>query len=222
MRIPTILATMLLAATLGGTSALAQDSGQTSAANPQQPAPAPKDKSKTPPADAATPDAPQKPPAKKPSTAEDNPFPEDISRKAEADAKAADAPEAPSASVPATPRQPGSSSRDGLEKFDTPDTADLQDPKRAVEDLRVGRFYLKSGDYKGAYARFKDATVYDSDNADAVFWLAEAARKLNHGPEAVQNYQVYLAAVPDGPNAKAARKALSELASTGKLESAKP
>ncbi len=45
----------------------------------------------------------------------------------------------------------------------------------------------------------------------AVFGLAEAARKLKHEQEAADNYIIYLDANPDGPKAKAARKALSEL-----------
>ena len=49
-----------------------------------------------------------------------------------------------------------------------------------------------------------------------MFYLAEAAQKLNMAKEAEQNYQLYLAAVPDGPSAKAARKALGELSSSSK------
>ncbi len=90
------------------------------------------------------------------------------------------------------------------------------DPKRASEDVRVGKYYMKTRDYKGAYDRFKDAATFDHENAEAVFWLAEAARKMNLDKEAAQNYQVYLEAVPDGPNSKAARKALGEIASAAK------
>ncbi len=173
--------------------------------------------------DAATAQAP----AKKPSTAADNPFPEEISKsaaeKAAADAKA-DAHAAQQNAAPATRDPNGSSSLDGLDKLGLDDSSrtklklespdgspDVYDPKRASEDLRVGQFYLKTGDVKGAYSRFRDATTFDHENAEAVFWLAEAARKMKLPQEAVQNYQVYLAAVPDGPNAKTARKALDEL-----------
>jgi hypothetical protein len=176
----------------------------------------------------ASPNTPQAPP-KKGSTAEDNPFPEDISAKAAAAAaKAADA-ATPSAPTPAEKQAQGSSSRDntdqlGLDdparkqlKLESPDgTTDVYDPKRATEDVKVGRFYLQTGYFKGAYDRFKDATAFDHENVEAVFYLAEAARKLNMAKEAEQNYQLYLAAVPDGPSAKAARKALGELASSSK------
>jgi hypothetical protein len=177
-------------------------------------------------------DAPKAATPAKGSTAVDNPFPEDVSKQAAVEAKAADAKAAAdnAPNAPATPRQPGgSSSLDGLDKLgiddgsrkqlklESPDgSSSVYDPKRADEDLRVGKFYLKAGDAKGAYDRFKDATDYDHENADAVYWLAEAARKLNLAKEAAQNYTVYLDAMPDGPNAKAARKALNELASTTK------
>ena len=186
-----------------------------------------------------SPNPPTPAPVKKPSTAEDNPFPEDISRKAAAEAKgdAGDpsAPTAPNSSAPnpAAPttakQEQGSSSMDNTDKFGLEDPArkqlklespdgstDVYDPKRATEDVRVGKFYLQTGYYRGAYERFKDATTHDHENVEAVFWLAEAARKMNLPQEAEQNYQLYLEAVPDGPNAKIARKALNELASVRK------
>ena len=49
-----------------------------------------------------------------------------------------------------------------------------------------------------------------------MFFLAEAARRMNHRDEAVQNYQLYLAAMPDGPKAKEAHKALRDLSASAK------
>jgi tetratricopeptide (TPR) repeat protein len=162
--------------------------------------------------------APAKPAAKKPSTADENPFPEEQSRKA---AQADDAaPAAPPKST--TPDESDSSSRAKFQGI--PDMTDdnasrisngaggyIVNPKLAVEDVRVGGFYLDRHDYKGAYARFKEATLVDPGNADAVFGLAEAARGLNHKDEAVASYRVYLDAVPDSKKAKEARKALAAL-----------
>ena len=195
-------------------------------AAPAPTSPSSKESSKTPP-DAPAP----KKTDKKPSTADDNPFPEDVSKKAAAEAKAnaTDTPNAPAAATAHANEPTGSSSLDGLDKLglddptrkelkvESPDgSTDVYDPKRATDDVRVGKFYLQTGDLKGAYDRFKDATGYDHENVDAVFWLAEAARRLHHPDEALQNYELYLDAVPDGPNAKAARKAMSELASSSK------
>jgi hypothetical protein len=39
---------------------------------------------------------------------------------------------------------------------------------------------------------------------------------MNHRDEAVQSYQLYLAALPDGPKAKEAKKALRDLNTSAK------
>jgi tetratricopeptide (TPR) repeat protein len=162
--------------------------------------------------------------APKKSTAEDNPFPEDISEKAAAAARARDA----EAAKPAPSAAAGESSSRSkqMESLDLEGDRDsrisdgaggvIHDPKLAADDIHVGQFYLNREDYKGAYARFKEATQADPENADAVFYLAEAARHMNHRDEAVQNYQLYLAALPDGPKAKEANKALRELKASAK------
>jgi tetratricopeptide (TPR) repeat protein len=165
--------------------------------------------------------APAQPPKK--STADDNPFPADVSEKAAADAKARDA----EAAKPAPEASGGeSSSRDKLDKLDLEGDRDnrlsdgaggtIHDPKLATDDVHVGQFYLNREDYAGAYARFKEATQADPENPEAVFYLAEAAHRMNHKAEAVQNYQLYLDALPNGPKAKEARKALHDLSASAK------
>jgi tetratricopeptide (TPR) repeat protein len=177
---------------------------------------------------------PDKTPAKPKSTAEDNPFPEDISKKA-ADAAGDSTTDAPapkpspspdkSTAPPVNPKpEPASgnsSSRTNLRGLNDVDTAEsrisdgaggyIYNPKLAAQDMKVGSFYFNTSDYKGAYARFKEATRVDPGNADAVFSLAEAARALKLNSEAADNYRIYLDAVPNGSKAKAARKALATL-----------
>lgn len=173
-------------------------------------------------------------PAKPHSTADDNPFPEDISKKAASDAgnPAPDAPAAKSAKPPTSadgsksaPAPDYSSSRTGLKNLDSNDPEArisdgaggyIFDPKLAAQDVKVGGFYLTNSDYKGAYARYTEATKVDPTNVNAVFGLAEAARGLKLTSEAVENYRVYLDADPDGPKAKAARKALAQLGEAAK------
>ena len=87
---------------------------------------------------------------------------------------------------------------------------------QSTEDVKIGGFYLDQHDYKGAYARYKEATLVNPENADAVFGLAEAARGLNRKDEAADNYRIYLDAFPDGKKAKEARKALAALTETSK------
>lgn len=162
-------------------------------------------------------------PQQKKSTADDNPFPEDVSKKAADEAKARDA----EAAKPAPAAAAGeSSSRDKLgdldlegdrsNRLDNGAGGIIHDPKLAADDVHVGQFYLNREDYKGAYTRFKEATQADPENPEAVFYLAQAAQKMNHKDEAAQNYQLYLAAMPNGPKAKDARKALKELTASAK------
>ncbi len=195
----------------------------------QQDQPPPKDQpsgqNQTPPQgqDKNTPAAPEK----KPSTADENPFPEDISKKA---AQGDDAPTAgtddPPRSSPDEKRPAYSSSRAGMQGSNGSDDREsnisdgaggyILNPKLAAQDVKIGGFYLTAGDYKGAYARYKEATKVNPENADAVFGLAEAARGLKLTDEAADNYRVYLEAFPDGGKSKAARKALAELVPAAK------
>jgi hypothetical protein len=160
-------------------------------------------------------DSQQKP---KKSTAEDNPFPADISEKAAAEARAKNAAAGKSAPPPSAGE---SSSRDQLQNLDLEGNGEnriadgaggiIHNPKLAADDVHVGQFYLNREDYKGAYARFKEATQVDPENPDAVFYLAQAAQRINRKDEAAQNYQLYLTALPNGPKSKEARKALRDL-----------
>ena len=170
-------------------------------------------------------------------TAEDNPFPEDVSKKA-ATTASNPAPEAPAPkpstgeppASPADPKSPSapatSSSRTGLRSLDDADTPEsrisdgaggyIYNPRLAAQDVKIAGFYFTNGDYKGAYARYKEATRIDPGNADAVFGLAESARALKLNSEAADNYRIYLDAVPGGSKAKAARKALAALGESPK------
>ena len=214
MRLPvTIVALLLLG--LPCTAQQSQNSGQSQTSSPAQNQNQPDKNS---------------PPAKR-TTADDNPFPEEESKKAAA-AAGNPAPDAPApkpsnsdkppsspADHPAAPAT-DSSSRTGLRALedDSPESrisdgagGYIYSPKLAAQDVKVGGFYLDTGDYKGAYARFKEATKVDPANADAVFGLAEAARGLKLNSEAADNYRIYLDAMPSGSKAKAARKALAGL-----------
>ncbi|HEX3470914.1 MAG TPA: tetratricopeptide repeat protein [Silvibacterium sp.] len=201
-----------------------QSSSQSQAQDQSQPQSQSTDKSQAP-------DGERKrlPLGKRPATADENPFPEDISKKAAA-AAGNPAPDAPSAEPAAKSDKPPASSNDSQPDYSSSRTglpdldADSREsrisngaggyilnPQLAMQDVKIGGFYLNAGDYKGAYARFKEATEVNPENADAVFGLAEAARGLKLKDEAADNYRIYLDAVPDGPKSKAARKALAAL-----------
>ena len=151
----------------------------------------------------------------RPSTAGQNPFPESQSQAAARREQQADHP----APAPAT-EKPGStgdfsSSQLQLQSLAPGDTENKDgitvSAALGKQDTQVGLFYLQTGDYKGAYDRFFEATHADPGNADAVYGLADAARHLNRREEALRYYRLYLSALPDGPRAKDVRKALKEM-----------
>jgi len=159
-------------------------------------------------------------------TPDDNAFPEAESRAAEKEANDAEksASDGPAPTPPGSDgdREPESSSRSRMKGVDLLGDHDshssngaggtVNDPKLAKEDIRVGQLYMGDGNYPGAYARFKEAIEVGPRNVDAVFFLADAARKTQHLDEAATNYQLYLNADPKGKHGKDAKKALAELA----------
>lgn len=140
-----------------------------------------------------------------------NPFPEAKSQKAQDAANTASGKSASGTS----------SSHVDLNRLNAPEGSEarisngeggyIHDPALAKHDDKVGEFYLQNGDYKGAYDRFLEATRVAPEDANAVFGLARSAQGLHRTQEAVTNYSIYLAAFPDGKEAKDARKALAEL-----------
>jgi tetratricopeptide (TPR) repeat protein len=175
------------------------------------------------PADApAAPDADQQPPHKPNNAAQDNPFPEDVSKgAADAAAKSSDASGGSSSSSSSSATDDTDPNADlpretGRRRLRKPNDNDIQSGSlagegRAQEDVRVGRYYLGTGNYKGAYARFSDASRMDPASVDAIYGLAAAAAGLHHTDEALTNYKLYLEIAPDGNDAKSARKALRAL-----------
>lgn len=179
----------------------------------------------------AAPDAGQQPQqsGQKPGdAAKDNPFPEDLSRSAAAAAsKATDAGSSSSSSADngswSSSNPDGAANPDadippdtGRRKLKKPSDADIQSGSlagggKAKDDVRVGKFYLGSGNYKGAYGRFSEAAQLDPANVDAIYGLAASAGGLHHTHEALTNYKLYLEIAPDGDKAKSARKAIQDL-----------
>jgi hypothetical protein len=143
-----------------------------------------------------------------------NPFPEAQSQAAQAARqKAADQP----------PAQPGdySSSNQRLPDVnalgngpvvnDGGETVPAFDPALAKRDDKVGKYYLQTGDWAGAYGRYRQATRVDQEDLKAVIGLAMAADHLGKREVAMRNYKLYLDVAPNGKHSKDARKALKRL-----------
>ena len=144
---------------------------------------------------------------------DNNAFPEDASRKAAADAAKAKAAEGSSSSASGVSSSGDYDTSVNGRNAITPNVSMShihgKDPLK--EDVQVGTYYLQSGDYPGAYSRFKEATITHPESTDAMFGLAEAARHLHKNDEALSNYKLFLEIVPSGSKARDARKALASL-----------
>lgn len=79
------------------------------------------------------------------------------------------------------------------------------------EDVKVAGFYQNDGNFKGAYARAKDAVSLDADDPAAQLALAESARRLGKLDEAEKAYRQCLELDPVPKLRKKAEEALKEM-----------
>jgi tetratricopeptide (TPR) repeat protein len=84
-------------------------------------------------------------------------------------------------------------------------------PHKAQKDLEVGDFYFKRKNYRGALARYQSALVWQDNNAEAMFKLAQCAEKLGDKDTAAKYYSRYIDTLPHGERVADARKGLGRL-----------
>jgi tetratricopeptide (TPR) repeat protein len=84
-------------------------------------------------------------------------------------------------------------------------------PLRAMKDVEVGDYYYKTGNYKGALSRYREALQFKPRDAVATFKLAQTLERAKEFEDAREQYEEYLTILKDGPSAGEARKALDRL-----------
>ncbi len=84
-------------------------------------------------------------------------------------------------------------------------------PLRAMKDVEVGDYYYKTGNYKGALSRYREALQFKPRDAVATFKLAQTLERAKQFEEARERYEEYLTILKDGPSAGEARKGLDRL-----------
>lgn len=95
-------------------------------------------------------------------------------------------------------------------------------PYKADNDVEVGIFYMRRGNYKAAEARFRDALYWQDNDAVATYRLATLLEKEKRFDEARPYFESYLKILPHGPYAEDCKKALARLdANEGKKSSKK-
>jgi tetratricopeptide (TPR) repeat protein len=84
-------------------------------------------------------------------------------------------------------------------------------PLKSKQEVSVGDFYFKKGDYKAAAGRFAEATKWNDGNADAWLRLGSAEEKMNDAKAAREAWEKYLKLASTGKNADEIRKKLGKL-----------
>ena len=82
-------------------------------------------------------------------------------------------------------------------------------PLEAEKDLKVGNFYFKKGNYKGAINRFREATKWNPNFAEAFLRLGDAEEKIKDTKGAHEAYAKYLELAPDSKEAASVKKKLA-------------
>ncbi len=83
--------------------------------------------------------------------------------------------------------------------------------EQEAEDIKIAKFYMNDGNWRGAYGRAADAVKLIDDDPEAHLTLANAARKLGKLDEAVKEYKRTIALDPVPKSRKEAEKALKEM-----------
>lgn len=80
----------------------------------------------------------------------------------------------------------------------------------AKEDESVGSYYLGQKNWRAALSRYQSALVLDPENPDVYWGLAEAQRHLGDLANAKANYKKVMEYDPDSKHAKESKKILND------------
>ncbi len=84
-------------------------------------------------------------------------------------------------------------------------------PLEAKRNLEIGNQYWNKHAYQGALSRYKDATRYNPNFAEAFLKVGETEEKLHHNDEAKAAFQKVMKIAPDSKFAAEAKKKLEGL-----------
>jgi tetratricopeptide (TPR) repeat protein len=84
-------------------------------------------------------------------------------------------------------------------------------PLQANKELQVGLEYYKKHSYKAAAARFREATNWNPNLAEAWLRLGEAEEKRKNAKDAKDAYAKYLDLQPEAKDAAEIRKRIASL-----------
>ena len=82
-------------------------------------------------------------------------------------------------------------------------------PLEAERDLKIGNYYFKKGNYKAALNRFREASRWNPNYAEAYLRLGESEEKLKDKAAAAEAYAKFLELAPDAKEAESVKKKLA-------------
>ena len=84
-------------------------------------------------------------------------------------------------------------------------------PLQANKDMQIGTLYFKKHSYKAAAGRFREATKWNPNMAEAWLRLGEAEEKRKNQADAKEAYAKYLELQPEAKDAAEIRKKIASL-----------
>ena len=84
-------------------------------------------------------------------------------------------------------------------------------PLQAEKEVRVGNYYFRKGSYRAAVLRFREATKWNANFAEAYFRLGEASEKQKDWKSAREAYEKFLELAADDKRAPEVRKKVEKL-----------
>ena len=82
-------------------------------------------------------------------------------------------------------------------------------PLEAEKNLKVGQYYFKKGNYKAAVNRFREATKWNPNYAEAYLRLGESEEKMKDKKAAQEAYAKYVEIAPGGKEVESIKKKLA-------------
>jgi tetratricopeptide (TPR) repeat protein len=84
-------------------------------------------------------------------------------------------------------------------------------PLQANKDMQIGTLYFKKHSYKASAGRFREATKWNPNLAEAWLRLGEAEEKRKNRADAKEAYAKYLELQPEAKDAAEIRKKIASL-----------
>jgi tetratricopeptide (TPR) repeat protein len=85
-------------------------------------------------------------------------------------------------------------------------------PLQAEKEMRIGNYYFHKGKYLAAAKRYREATKWNANLAEAYFRLGEAEEKQKEWKAAREAYEKFVELAADDKRSPDVRKKLAKLA----------